>query len=137
DVMPQIRTTPRRYDYKTISVNSANADGISVLNLRRLLGISTRDTINSYLKALGYFSPKKEQKILGWGQVREVLALHLWLKLGVEKALGKQTHTHFTYIALKNAGLAEQALSLEGIDLEKQFQELKNEYQQRTSTSKF
>ncbi|HEY9849108.1 MAG TPA: hypothetical protein V6D28_06600 [Leptolyngbyaceae cyanobacterium] len=135
--MPQIKKTPRRYGYKTISVNAANADGISVLNLRQLLGIKTRDTINSYLKALNYFSPKKEQKILGWSQVKEVLALHLWLKVGVKKALGKPNYSHFTYIALKQAGLAEQALLLEGIDIEKQFQELKNEYQQRTNTSKF
>ncbi|MBE9224060.1 hypothetical protein IQ264_01040 [Phormidium sp. LEGE 05292] len=131
--------TPRRYIRQTVSLPVPRTEaGINVLTLRKLLGINTRDTINAHLKALGYFRYSRyEEKILSWSQVKDVLGLHLWLRLGISQHLGERTHTRKTYIALKDAGLAEQALLLEGIDLEKQFQELKNEYQQRTSTSKF
>lgn len=81
--------TPRRYIRQTVSLPVTRTKaGINVLTLRKILGINTRDTINAHLKALGYFRDSRyEEKILSWSQVKDVLGLHLWLRLGIYQHL--------------------------------------------------
>ncbi|MBD2730925.1 hypothetical protein H6G96_32560 [Nostoc sp. FACHB-892] len=50
---------------------------LGILEVRRLLCVSTRETINTDLKAIGLFG----RDFLNWGEVRQILKMRLFLSL--------------------------------------------------------
>jgi hypothetical protein len=50
---------------------------ISIKECRNLLNIQSRDTINEYLKALGFFG----RDFLRWSEVRQILEMQIFLGL--------------------------------------------------------
>lgn len=114
------KTTPRQYRRSLIDVPVEGQ--LSIPEIRRLLGIKTRDTINAHLKALGYFG----EKFLYWEQVKDILGLNLW----IWSNFGNRNRDQ--YAALKQAGLAEKALEIDGINLDAELEKLKDVYYKRT-----
>lgn len=125
------QSTPKRYrGGKTLDVAAWEASEdkpLSILEVRQLLGIRTRKTINLYLKELGLFGLKQ----LNWQQIRDVTGMHLWLRANYGQ------HSRRQYVALKAKELETQALALHGIDLDKVMEELKNAANQTQSTDEW
>lgn len=118
------KNTPRRG--KTVDVASWEEGSdrpLSVLEVRQLLGIRTRTTINKHLKALGLFG----SSFLNWQQVRDIAGMNCWLYCGIGN------HSRRQYIALKAKGLESEALKLHGINLDKYLEDLKDATNQSTN----
>lgn len=113
------KTTPRQYRRQLIDVPVSGS--LPINEVRTLLKIKTRDTINAHLKALGYFG----ERFLTWEQIKDVLGLNLW----IWSNFGDRNRSQ--YIALKQAGLAEKALLINGIDLDKELEKLKDEHRNK------
>lgn len=117
-------TTLRRSRYrggKTIDVasDSQNQTGeISVLETRKLLGITNRITINKHLKALGLYG----RDFLTWNEVEEVYKLYCFL------GLKPGYNSRKMYLFLVQKGVINQVFSRYQINPTEQFKRLKNDY---------
>ncbi|MBP5973592.1 hypothetical protein HW132_12800 [Brasilonema sp. CT11] len=113
--------------YIIYEVKSYQSDGkqrFSKKLARDLLNIRQRQTFNEHLKCLGLYG-----KPLGWDELKEVLALRLFMYARIGY------HTREMYINLKIQGHLTTIFKHLKIDLEAEFEKVKNDYQQRQEHS--
>jgi hypothetical protein len=109
--------------YTIYEVTNYQSDGkqrFSKKFARDLLNIRQRQTFNQHLKCLGLYG-----KPLGWDEIKEILALRLFMYARIGY------HTRAMYVSLKQEGHLPTIFQHLNIDLEAEFEKVKNGYQQR------
>lgn len=106
------------YELKTYLVD--NKLIFSKKQIRSLLRINHRRTLNQHIKALNLTNQR-----LGWAEIKEILALKLFLyaRLGY--------HTREMYVNLKTKGVLPQVFAHFGIDIEREFRRIQDEFNQQ------